>query len=193
MSTPPPDGATPLDPDEAEGLIPPGLLTRAQLNAWEQHGIRRARDWAINRRRAISLRKALDDAVLRDLHRRMFADTWTWAGRYRHSDKNIGTHWPEIPAAMRDALADAHAWIAEGTWPPSMLLARFHHRLVQIHPFPNGNGRWARLATEVLARALGVALPTWGAPQADARRAYLESLRAADQGAFDALARFMWA
>jgi Fic-DOC domain mobile mystery protein B len=188
------DGNTPLDPDELEGLLPAGVLTRADLNAWEQAGIRRARSWALDRRNPVPLQRVLSEAFLRDLHRRMFAITWSWAGSYRRSDKNIGPHWATVPVVMRDALHDASLWIHERVYPPREVLARFHHRLVVIHPFPNGNGRWSRLATDVLARTLSTEPPTWGAGlrPALARREYIEALRKADSGEFAELTTFLW-
>lgn len=188
------DGATPLDPDELDGLIPAGILSRADLNAWEQSGIRTARSWVLDRRRPVPADRLLTERFLRELHRRMFGNTWRWAGHYRQSDTNIGVHWPTIPVAMHDALADTTAWLTYETWPRRELLARSHHRMVTIHPFPNGNGRWSRLATDTLARTLDIPMPTWGAEtHADPRAAYLTALRAADEGEVAMLTAFMWA
>jgi Fic-DOC domain mobile mystery protein B len=187
-----PEGATPLDPDDLEGLIPVGILTRADLNAREQAGVLDGRRWALGRRRSTS--RVLTEHFLRELHRRMFGNVWRWAGTFRTTDKNIGTHWPQLRVAMLDAIADAAAWVAAGTWTPKELAARFHHRLVRIHPFPNGNGRWSRLATDALMRSVRHPLPTWGAAlDAPTTRAqYLNALRAADNGKFEQLVAFIW-
>jgi len=188
------EGATPIDPDDADALIPAGIRTRNDLNAWEQAGITTARSWALDRRRALPIARILDESFLRELHRRMFAATWSWAGAYRRSNTNVGVPWPAVPTAMREAIEDARTWIDTDTWAHAEMLARWHHRLVVIHPFPNGNGRWSRLATDLLAHALAVPLPTWGAslPAADARRVYLEVLRKADAGDYDGLCSFTW-
>jgi Fic-DOC domain mobile mystery protein B len=182
------DGTTPLDPDEADGLIP-DLLTRGELNAWEQANILKAEAWVFRRRRNV-----LTVQFAMELHQRMFDETWTWAGKFRRSDKNIGVPWPTIPAALRDLLDDTQYWIDNITYALDESAARFHHRLVSIHPFPNGNGRHGRLMTDVLARSHGAQLFTWGRGHlavGQARIAYLAALRQADKGSLDPLVEFM--
>ncbi|MHB1352314.1 MAG: Fic family protein [Thiobacillus sp.] len=61
--------------------------------------------------------------------------------------------------------------------------ARFGHRLVWIHPFPNGNGRHARLATDLLLARPGQPPFSWGRVNrvdAGETRAYVAALRAAN-------------
>jgi fido (protein-threonine AMPylation protein) len=41
-------------------------------------------------------------------------------------------------------------WLERGTYPLDEIAARFHHRLVAIHPFPNGKGRHGRLMADLL-------------------------------------------
>ena len=86
-----PDGATPVDPDEVDDLLPAHIQTRDELNLWEQQNILEAALWA-ERNQAPALR----EPAIRELHRRMFSDTWAWAGTYRRSNKNIGVDWPTI-------------------------------------------------------------------------------------------------
>jgi Fic-DOC domain mobile mystery protein B len=182
------EGTTPLDPDEADGLIP-DLLTRGELNAWEQANILKAEAWVFRRRRNV-----LTVQFAMELHRRMFDETWAWAGNFRRSDKNIGVPWPTIPAALRDLLDDAQYWIDQGTYALDEVAARFHHRLVSIHPFPNGNGRHGRLMADGLARSSGAPPCTWGRGSltvGQARVAYLAALRQADKGGLDPLIEFM--
>jgi Fic-DOC domain mobile mystery protein B len=183
------EGTTPLDPDEAEGLIP-GLLTRGELNAWEQANIVKAEGWVFRRRRDV-----LTVGFAMELHRRMFDETWTWAGKFRRSDKNIGVPWPTVPVALRNLLDDARYWIEHGTYSLDESTARFHHRLVSIHPFPNGNGRHGRLMTDVLARSNGAERFTWGrgnlTMSSRARIPYLAALRQADGGTIAPLLGFM--
>ncbi|MDZ7679850.1 MAG: mobile mystery protein B [Acidimicrobiales bacterium] len=186
------DGNTPIDEDEAHGLKLTWVRTRGDLNEAEAANI-------LDARRAIrspALDEVLDDLWLRQLHRRMFGDVWSWAGIYRLSDRNIGTDWTEVPAAVRRLIEDAHAWIRPDE--QQTAVARFHHRLVAIHPFPNGNGRHSRAATDYLCNALGIASPTWGAltnaDTAELRAAYLAALRTADRDPNDLepLVDFMW-
>ena len=104
----------------------------------------------------------LTDSYLRGLHKAMFGDVWSWAGSYRRTNPNIGCEWHLITANVRSLLGDVAYWIKKYTYPLDEIAVRFHHRLVAIHPFPNGNGRHSRLAAGYLATALG-ARPTWGA------------------------------
>ena len=115
----------------------------------------------------------------------MLGDVWRWAGKFRASARNIGiNHW-EIPVALRQLLDDTRAWTQYQTYPPDEIAVRFHHRLVQIHPFPNGNGRHSRLMADLLVMQFGQPRFTWGrqtltAPT-EVRRRYIDALRAADQ------------
>ncbi|UZN02523.1 mobile mystery protein B [Cellulomonas sp. S1-8] len=181
-----PDGATPLTPDETAGLIPSFVATRSDLNLVEQANIASGRRWALGRApRTPDV--VLDDAFVRELHRRMFGQVWRWAGQYRTTERNIGVDPTRVATGVRDLVGDARFWVAPGTaWiTPERAVVRVHHQMVALHPFPNGNGRHARLLTDVLGRALGLPVFTWGAADLDAdgpdRAAYLAALRAADR------------
>lgn len=186
------DGNTPIDEDEALGLRLTWVRTRADLNEAEAANI-------LDARRAIrspALDDVLDDLWLRRLHRRMFGDVWDWAGTYRLSERNIGIDWVEISPAVRNLVQDARAWFGDDDH--QVPVARFHHRLVAIHPFPNGNGRHSRAAADYLSEALGITSPTWGAhtyaTTDELRAAYLEALRTADRDPNNLahLVDFMW-
>ncbi len=189
------EGATPLDPDTLAGLIP-DLATQEELNAFEQQNIALAVRWALRSR---TLRRELLTAHgLRLLHQRMFDQTWRWAGRFRTVGTNIGVDWPQIPVQVASLCADIAYQIAEGVGEPDEQALHLHHRLAFIHPFPNGNGRHARLAADLLARQLGRPLFSWGASlgatslveETPARQTYLAALRAADRGDIEPLLRF---
>lgn len=173
------DAATPLTPDERRQLIPTYITTRAQLNEAEQIGITGADSWAFSRRRDI-----LDEKVLLDLHKRMFGKVWRWAGTLRTTERNIGIEAYKIRTELRTLLDDVRFWIDHKTYLPDEIAVRFHHRLVWIHPFPNGNGRHARIAADLLAASLGRPRFTWGSVslvQVDETRArYIAALKAAD-------------
>jgi Fic-DOC domain mobile mystery protein B len=176
-----PEGATPLDPDEAEDLLPSHIRTRGELNVWEQENILVAASWVGKTRKA-----ALDEATIRELHRRMFSETWGWAGRYRTSDKTIGIQWTQIPVAVRNVVEDGRLWLRDEVFTPDEAALRLHHRLVQIHPFPNGNGRQARLWCDMLLGQLGRPPIDWGGSTLDTageqREAYIRALWSADDG-----------
>jgi Fic-DOC domain mobile mystery protein B len=174
-----PDDATPLRPEEMRDLIPTHIAYRRDLNEAEQNNIARAQDWALGRKRDL-----LTEKFIKDLHRRMLGNVWRWAGKFRISERNLGIPYYEIPAAVRQLLEDARTWIEFKAYPPDEIAVRFHHRLVQIHPFPNGNGRHARLMADLLIMALGGERFSWGRGSLrDAgtmRQSYIAALKAAD-------------
>jgi len=174
-----PDDATPLTPEERRELIPAHIAYRSELNEAEQENIIRAQDWAFGRRR-----DPLTDKFIKDLHRRMLRDVWRWAGKFRTSDRNLGLPFYEIPVALRHLLDDTRTWIKHQVYPPDEIAVRFHHRLVQIHPFPNGNGRHARLMADLLVMRLGGERLSWGSANLQdagiVRQRYIAALQAAD-------------
>lgn len=183
-----PDGATPVDADEADGLIPAHITTRIELNEWEQANIVEAEAWLVGRRLDV-----LSEEVVRELHRRMFGRTWRWAGEFRRSNKNLGVDWHTIPVALRELLADVRFWVEHRTYSVRETAVRFHHRLVKVHCFPNGNGRHARLCADALLDRLGERRVGWGAELNDptsARSQYIAALRAADRDDYRPLLQF---
>lgn len=84
-------------------------------------------------------------------------------GRYRQTDVNIGgVDWHEVPARVRLLVDDTKYRVGAATFDHDEIAIRFHHRLVQTHPFPNGNGRLGRFATDYLVLSLGRPRFTWG-------------------------------
>lgn len=191
----PEDGNTPLDEDESEGLIPEHITKRAELNEWEAENIRAAIASV-----GVRTPDMLDERALRTLHKRMFEKTWRWAGKYRTSSKSIGPHpWQEVPRLVRDLLENTKVQYEGAKHSPAELdavAARFHHQLVLIHPWPNGNGRHAREATDLLLRKWWRPPFSWGAASKRAenqqlRQEYLRALRDADGGNVEPLIRFV--
>lgn len=178
-----PTGATPLEPEEAEGLIP-FVATRAQLNALEQANIRKAEDWLLfSKRRLRAFR--VDRAHLVKLHQQMFGEVWTWAGEFRRTERNIGIDPSHVSVEVRKLCDDFRFWMESGTYELDEAAARLHHRLVAIHAFPNGNGRHARLLADAVLLQAGARRFTWGQGDlygtGEVRSRYLAALRAADQ------------
>jgi Fic-DOC domain mobile mystery protein B len=175
-----PDSATPLTPGEMRDLILAHIAYRRELNEAAQGNIARAEEWALSRCR----RDLLGEKFIEDLHKHMFGDVWRWAGKFRTSQRNIGIDYWLIPMELRQLLDDSKAWIEFGTHPADEIAVRFHHRLVRIHPFPNGNGRHARLMADLLVMRLGRERFSWGREslrdRGSARTRYLEALHAAD-------------
>jgi Fic-DOC domain mobile mystery protein B len=171
--------ATPLTEEARNGLIPTHVALRGELNELEQQNIAKAHRWAFARKRDV-----LSEAYLRGLHRRMFKDVWRWAGRYRTAELNLGIAPYLIQPQLRQIVDDARFGIEHQSYAPDELAVRFHHRLVSVHPFHNGNGRWSRLAGDLLIVQQGGPQFTWGSAniqaQGDMRQAYIDALKAAD-------------
>ncbi len=176
-----PKNATSLTPEETRELIPAHIAYRSELNEAEQENIVRGQEWALGRRR----RDLLTEKFIKDLHRRMFRDVWRWAGKFRTSERNLGIPHYEIPLALRELLDNSRAWIEYDSYPSDEVAVRLHHRLVQIHLFPNGNGRHSRLMADLLIMKLGGERFPWGDTDlrkaSVVRRRYIAALQAADQ------------
>jgi Fic-DOC domain mobile mystery protein B len=184
-----PDNATPLTPEERADLIPAHIAYRAELNEAEQENVARGQDWALGRRRDL-----LTEKFIKDLHGRMLGDVWRWAGNFRRTERNLGIPFYEVPMAVRHLLEDTKAWVHYKTYPPDEIAVRFHHRLVKIHPFPNGNGRHSRLMADLLVMSLGGERFSWGSARlqkaGDLRRRYIAALQAADNHDYAPLLTF---
>jgi len=192
MSGDVPLGATPLDGDDMEGLLLPHVATRKDLDFWEFRNIIMAEEWAF----AVRAEDVLREEFVCELHRRMYGDVWAWAGDFRRRQTNIGVPPAQIREQLRMLLDDTSFWIEQQTWPTDELLARFHHRMVWIHPFRNGNGRHARLMADVIARRIcGVPSFTWGSAnlsdQGEDRVRYIRALKDADGCDYVALLAFV--
>jgi Fic-DOC domain mobile mystery protein B len=187
-----PLGNTPLSWEEQAGLIP-NLATREELNEWERQNILEAYGWALDARN-IARQDPLTEPYVRELHRRMFDQTWSWAGRYRSTEKNFGVPCHRIRDSLAALLGDARYWLDHRTFAPDENAIRLHHRLVFIHPFANGNGRHARLLADVVAQRQRRPVFTWGGADivraGDFRRSYIEALRAADRNEIGPLLAF---
>lgn len=183
-------GATPLDADEVQALIPTHIDTMGPLNEWEQINILQAEGWLFNRKRS----DILTEAFVRRLHREMFGETWEWAGKYRTTQKNIGVPAHAIVSSVKATVDNVRYWIDHETYTLSEAAVRLHHRMVAIHPFPNGNGRHTRMLADALLHTYDVPRLTWGrtSPHRDGetRAAYLQALREADKGSFAPLIAF---
>ncbi len=184
------DDATPLSSEEREGLMPSYITLRSELNEAEQANILEAEVWAFARKRNV-----LDEHFLNNLHKRMFGNVWKWAGQYRRTGKNIGIDAYKSPTELRQLIDNACYWIEHVTYNPDKIAARFHHQLVFIHPYANGNGRHARLATDLLLVAMGCSRFSWGSASlvnvSETRTGYIEALRAADGRDYGPLLAFV--
>jgi Fic-DOC domain mobile mystery protein B len=192
---PEPAGATPLEPEDLEGLIPDFVATRADLNVVEFENITKALPWALQQGRMLGAEGVLAYGFMMRLHRRMFGDAWMWAGMPRRRETNIGVTPRLIPSQSMQALDDAKYWHTEKVFGPDELAARIHCRLVSVHPFVNGNGRCTRLMADLYLTSIGASPFTWGGTNLDVdgsgRADYIAAVvKAADTDDYSDLIRF---
>jgi len=177
-----PDGATPLEPEEMEGLKYKHITTRGELDELEQANITNGMQW-LNKQKAPNI---LSEEFIRELHKRLFGEVWEWAGTFRKTEKNIGVSPHRIAVDLRQLLDNTKYQIQNNSYPPLELVTRFHHQLVYIHPFPNGNGRHSRIiADAVLTSILNEPAIDWAGGYSlekigERRSRYIAALRAAD-------------
>ena len=186
-------GATPLDPNELDGLKHKHITTQAELNELEQANIQSGLRWLATQKDDV-----LTDHFVVELHERLFCDVWGWAGSFRRTDKSVGSVDPiQIPVELRQLMNDARYWADHKTYTPIEAAVRLHHRLTQIHPFPNGNGRHARImADAMLEHVYKAPAIDWAGgydlqKMNERRETYIAALKAADQGDVDQLMNFV--
>mgnify|MGYP001026024444 CR=1 FL=1 len=190
-----PEGATPLDPDELAGLRFKHVSTRGELDQLEQAGITDGIKWLAKQKKP----DVLSEAFVCELHRKLLGSVWLWAGEFRRTEKHIGVDPIQVAIQLRQLLDHAKYWIEHGTYEPKELAARFHHKLVYIHPFPNGNGRHARImADAILTKLLNEPAIDWAGnykleAMNERRNEYIAALRAADEHEFSPLLKFVGA
>lgn len=188
-----PEGATPLEPDEMEDLLFPHVTTRGELDALEQANIDEGLQWLKKQKNP----DVFTEAFTRDLHQRLFGKVWKWAGQFRKTEKNIGVDPIQIAIQLRQLLDDTQFWIDNASYPPKELGARFHHKLVYIHPFPNGNGRHSRIMADVvLTKLMQTSAIDWAGgyqleKMNERRQQYILALRKADGHDFSNLLEFV--
>lgn len=184
------DNSTPLTEEEKQQLKAKWITTRAELNELETKGIADAEIWLLKNKKDI-----LNEIFIKNLHKKMFDDIWKWAGNFRTTERNIGVAPYEIQPKLRILLDDVKFWIDNRTFSQKEIAIRFHHRLVQIHPFPNGNGRISRLMADLLMRQFGLPALNWGSGSlteiSDLRKEYISALQEADRGNLEPLITFI--
>lgn len=187
------EGATPLDPDEIAGLLYKHITTRGELDQLEQANIEEGLQWLARQRTP----EILTELFTKKLHQKLFGQVWKWAGTFRLTEKNIGIDPFKIAIELRNLLEDVKYWIEHATYAPKELVIRFHHRLVLIHPFPNGNGRHARImADAILIKELNSKAINWSggyerSRMHERRKEYINALRMADKGDIKPLLQFV--
>jgi len=189
-----PEGATPIGQGQLKDLLLTHITTRGELNLWEQRNILKAMKW-LDRAKPKDI---LSEPFVKKLHKRMFGEVWAWAGTFRQEElieTNFGVPCYRIIEELYGLLANAKEWMRCKSYPPDELGVRLHHGLVRIHPFPNGNGRHARLMGDLLNENVLQQPPyTWGggdiSPGSELHDKYIEAMKAADRYEYEPLLKF---
>lgn len=185
------DNSTPLTEEEKQGLIPSWVTNRSELNDLESRGIFDAERWLLTSKQ----KDLLSEKFIKQVHKKMFEGTWKWAGKFRTTERNIGVAPYAIAVELQKLFDDVNYWIEHETYPPVEIGARFHHRLVYIHPFPNGNGRHSRLMADLLMKKLEEKPLNWGEGSlveiSELRKTYINALQKADRGDYSSLLDFV--
>jgi Fic-DOC domain mobile mystery protein B len=187
------DGQTPLSEEEKDGLLIKLITTHAELNEHEQLNIEQAVKWVIESK--LNKNKILTENFIRTLHKKMFGNVWAWAGEFRKSEKNIGVKWINIGIDLKMLLDDTKFWIENQTYSPDEIAIRFKHRLVNIHCFPNGNGRHSRIMADIIIESIFKSkVFTWNHSNMvkadDTRKNYINAIREGDKGDISQLIKF---
>lgn len=187
------DGQTPLNEEEKEGILIKSITTHGELDEHEQLNIEKAIEWIIGLK--LEKERILTEEFIKTLHKKMLGKVWRWAGEFRRSEKNIGVKWINIGIDLRTLLDDTKFWIENKTFPPDEIAIRFKHRLVNIHCFPNGNGRHSRIMADIIIESVfGETIFTWNHSNMvkanETRAEYIKSIREADKGNIKRLINF---
>ena len=184
------DNSTPLTAEEKNDLKLKWITLRSELNEAEARNIAQAQLWLASNKK----KDVCSDTFLRNLHKKMFCDVWVWAGEYRITERNIGVAPYQIPMKLMQLFDDLNFWIDNKTYSDHEIAVRLHHKLVHIHPFPNGNGRVSRLMADLVLRKLEGKTLYWGDTNlvdvSEVRRKYIDALRKADAGDYTDLLNF---
>lgn len=186
------DGATPLDHDQIIGIRLSHLTTMGELDEVEDINIQKGLEWLEKQKGE----NYLSTEFLCKLHEKLFGDVWKWAGKFRKAEVNIGrVKSYDIGPQLLNFFEDSKLWISSGKMSWDEIAAEMHHRLVSIHPFPNGNGRTTRIFTEYVLKRNGQPVPSWKASLASEpevrRKTYIKALQKADKGDFAPLIEFV--
>ncbi len=171
--------------DDLSGLLA-SVKTREALNDLEaQNNVKAYAKYFLFDKSA-KKSNLLSSQTLCEIHKDMLGEVWPWAGEFRKGGaKNIGVPEVKIGAEIHRLLSEAGHW-EEKKMPFDEIAVRIHHRLVWIHPFENGNGRWARLVANLYLYRHGLPLIEWPTDLKVVREIfrpkYLAALKKADHG-----------
>lgn len=174
-------------PPVEENLL--NISDRNQLNEEEAKGIIRAEQFMYD----LDESTEIDVPLILNLHKVAFGHLYDWAGKWRTSDFKVGKHLPppyqQVPTLMYQFLDELKFRLSAISDQESLIatIAYAHHQLVKIHPFNNGNGRTARLISDLIALMNGYDHIILYHREGEKRKTYLEAIRKADDYDYSAL------
>ena len=176
------DGTTLIEDDEKIGLRLT-IKTRGELNLAEANGIDKATFKYLKSKRKLQLDTLLRDAFAKKFHKELFGQVWDWAGKYRKVATMPGIDWQQIPIQLNQLMQNTRTQIGyllseSDSAKREAVVAEFAYRLVWIHPFRNGNGRWSRAYADLLSDALEVERFSWGSSIASEHERHLQMVNA---------------
>ena len=185
------DGNTPLDQNQIDGLLFSHVTTMGELDQLEDENIQKGLAW-LNHYKG----QFLSTDFTKKLHGKLFGDVWSWAGTFRKNDVNLSkVSSYDIQIELKKLFLDVETWIKYKSISWDEIPAQFHHRLVCIHPFPNGNGRISRIMTEYFEKKNNKPITSWSESLSNfpkkRRGDYIKALQEADRGNINQLIEFM--
>lgn len=185
------EGETPLD--DISGLKIEGIATRNELDEAEAENILEAfLKYTISAEQLDTVQ--FDTLFLQQLHKDMLGNVWSWAGEFRTTQTSIGIEAVNIRQALYRLMDDLAFW--ETSWDYKDTATKLHYSLVKIHPFLNGNGRCARLFTDLWLLSIEESMLEWGDEDINmvntSRTEYIRALQEADSGNYEYLKNFMF-
>jgi len=133
------------------------------------------------------------ERLIKDLHQAVIELSEEYEDyEYRSTDVLISgsDHHPTLPSQISQEIKALLRWVRQQRhqYHPLEFAAIFHHRFVHIHPFIDGNGRTARLLTNLFLMREGYPLVII---LKNDRQKYYRALRMADNGRYRALIQFI--
>lgn len=187
------DGQTPLEESMRFDLKHTHIQNMTELYELEMENNALGIAWSITTKK-----DHLDYYTWLELHKQMLGDIWTFAGKIRTTELgNPDFHKPyDIRPALADLEKDLKYWLKNKTYSEPEMIALFHEKLLTIHPFKDGNGRWSRILTEFICAREKLQIPNWGgkiASDTERRNIYIAAIKKARrQFQYDDLITIMW-
>lgn len=187
------DGQTPLPPDYQRDLIPKNIQSFSELDEQEEQNIALGLSWLEKQNGA-----GIEHLFWRKLHKELFGSVWVWAGKVRKIELQNAEFLvvSKIETAIKQLEGDLKFWIENHSYEPKEIVARFHERILTIHPFPNGNGRFSRILTNFICAKNQLPEPLWGDSYEDQklrRSDYISAVvEARKKQQYTSLIRFMF-